>query len=104
MLVPVVRYKKIFYQFNCGHQQACTSNIVLRIQYPEIMVANQELDESTHVRVRNLCTNFIQCYSFLGFDEVLDILERLTPLDFCLPEDLAIRHLTRANEAFGDNY
>jgi hypothetical protein len=40
----------------------------------------------------------------LGFDDVLDILERLTPLDFCLPEDLAIRHLTRANEAFGDNY
>ena len=41
---------------------------------------------------------------FLGFDEVLDLLERLSPLDFCLPEDLAIRHLTRANEAFGDNY
>jgi hypothetical protein len=43
-------------------------------------------------------------FFFLGFDDVLDILETLTPLDFCLPEDLAIRHLTRANEAFGDNY
>ena len=43
-------------------------------------------------------------FSFLGFEDVLDLLERLTPLDFCLPEDLAIRHLTRANEAFGDNY
>mgnify|MGYP002803887147 CR=1 FL=1 len=59
------------------------------------------------VKCGSLVDEFYQSWSCVvktGFDDVLDILERLTPLDFCLPEDLAIRHLTRANEAFGDNY
>ncbi|CAB4036699.1 Hypothetical predicted protein, partial [Paramuricea clavata] len=59
------------------------------------------------VKCGSLVDEFYQSWSCVvktGFDDVLDILESLTPLDFCLPEDLAIRHLTRANEAFGDNY
>ena len=39
---------------------------------------------------------------FLGMDEALEHLERLNEYNFHIPEDLAIRHLTKINDAFGD--
>ncbi|KAJ7380930.1 Rab GTPase binding [Desmophyllum pertusum] len=37
-----------------------------------------------------------------GMDEALEHLERLNEYNFHIPEDLAIRHLTKINDAFGD--
>lgn len=39
----------------------------------------------------------------LGMDEAIEHLERLNEYNFHLPEDLAIRHLTKINDAFGDS-
>ena len=54
--------------------------------------------------------NFIQIVEthslyliFLGMDETLEHLERLNEYNFHIPEDLAIRHLTKINDAFGDS-
>jgi len=53
------------------------------------------------------CTEKVELYSlyfdfFLGMDEALEHLERLNEYNFHIPEDLAIRHLTKINDAFGD--
>ena len=35
-------------------------------------------------------------------NEALEHLDRLNEYNFHIPEDLAIRHLTKINDAFGD--
>lgn len=53
------------------------------------------------------CTEEVQILSlyfdFLGMDEAMEHLERLNEYNFHIPEDLAIRHLTKINDAFGDS-
>ena len=46
------------------------------------------------------CTFIVLC--FLGFDDVLTALEKLSSMTFFLPEDLAIRHLLKNTNEFGD--
>lgn len=40
---------------------------------------------------------------FLGMSEATEHLERLSEYNFHLPEDLAIRHLTKISDAFGES-
>ena len=40
---------------------------------------------------------------FLGMSEATEHLERLNDYNFHLPEDLAIRHLTKISDAFGES-
>ena len=40
---------------------------------------------------------------FLGMSEATEHLERLNEHNFHLPEDLAIRHLTKISDAFGES-
>lgn len=40
---------------------------------------------------------------FLGMSEATEHLERLNEYNFHLPEDLAIRHLTKISDAFGES-
>ena len=42
-------------------------------------------------------------FVFPGMDEAIEHLERLNEYNFHLPEDLAIRHLTKINDAFGES-
>lgn len=42
-------------------------------------------------------------FIFVGMDEAIGHLERLNEYNFHLPEDLAIRHLTKINDAFGES-
>ena len=41
---------------------------------------------------------------FLGMSEATEHLERLNEYNFHLPEDLAIRHLTKISDAFGESW
>lgn len=43
-------------------------------------------------------------YYFPGMNEALEHLDRLNEYNFHIPEDLAIRHLTKINDAFGDTW
>eukprot|EP00112_Aurelia_sp_Birch-Aquarium-sp1_P000887 Seg1086.5 transcript_id=Seg1086.5/GoldUCD/mRNA.D3Y31 product="RUN domain-containing protein 1" protein_id=Seg1086.5/GoldUCD/D3Y31 len=57
------------------------------------------------VRCPELVDRHYERFSFLartGFDEVLATLDKLTPLKFYLPENLAIRHLIKSYNEFGD--
>lgn len=54
----------------------------------------------------SLVEEHYQSWSFVlktGMDEALEHLERLNEYNFHIPEDLAIRHLTKINDAFGDS-
>lgn len=49
-----------------------------------------------------MSSDLIVC-NFLGMNEALEHLDRLNEYNFHIPEDLAIRHLTKINDAFGDS-
>lgn len=54
----------------------------------------------------SLMEEHYQSWSFVlktGMDEAVEHLERLHEYNFHLPEDLAIRHLTKINDAFGES-
>ncbi|XP_047124579.1 RUN domain-containing protein 1 isoform X2 [Hydra vulgaris] len=57
------------------------------------------------IRCPELVDNHYERWSYVirtGFDEVLTTLEKLSSLTFFLPEDLAIRHLLKSSNEFGD--
>jgi len=52
-----------------------------------------------------LIDNHYQGWSYMaktGFEEALSYMERLSALNFDLPDDLAVRHFLKINDAFGD--
>lgn len=54
----------------------------------------------------SLVEEHYQSWSFVlrtGMNEAIEHLERLNEYNFHLPEDLAIRHLTKINDAFGES-
>ncbi|XP_078366538.1 RUN domain-containing protein 1-like [Oculina patagonica] len=54
----------------------------------------------------SLVEEHYQSWSYViktGMDEALEHLERLNEYNYHIPEDLAIRHLTKINDAFGDS-
>jgi len=57
------------------------------------------------IRMPELSEKHYERWSYVvrsGFDEVLTLLEKLSSLTFFLPEDLAIRHLLKNTNEFGD--
>ncbi|EDO47845.1 predicted protein, partial [Nematostella vectensis] len=57
------------------------------------------------MRTSCLVEEHYQSWSYVvktGMSEAMGSLDRLQPFDFYLPEDLAIRHLTKINDAFGE--
>ncbi|RMX50410.1 hypothetical protein pdam_00010424, partial [Pocillopora damicornis] len=57
------------------------------------------------VKSSSLLEEHYQSWSYVlktGMNEALEHLDRLNEYNFHIPEDLAIRHLTKINDAFGD--
>lgn len=58
------------------------------------------------VKSSSLLEEHYQSWSYVlktGMNEALEHLDRLNEYNFHIPEDLAIRHLTKINDAFGDS-